>query len=58
MKTICISHAEDADGLICAAYLRHLRNASIVLVTYDEFRSIEAKSWNPRSVVFGGLRLR
>ena len=37
MKTVCISHCEDADGLICAALLRHLKDASTMLVTYDEF---------------------
>jgi len=36
MKTVCISHANDADGLICAAYLRHLMDVTIILVTYDE----------------------
>ncbi len=35
-KTICISHGEDADGLICAALLNRLKKASPVLVTYDE----------------------
>jgi len=37
MRTICVSHGEDADGLICAALLRHLRDASTTLVTYDDF---------------------
>ena len=37
MTTICVSHGEDADGLICAAILRHLKNASSLLVTYDDF---------------------
>jgi hypothetical protein len=35
-KTVCISHGEDADGLICAALLLRLKNASPILVTYDE----------------------
>jgi len=52
MKTICISHAEDADGLICAAYLRHLRNASIVLVTYDEFEDALKKVQPPVDEVY------
>jgi len=39
VKAICISHAEDADGLICAAYLRHLMDVSTLLVTYDEFEN-------------------
>jgi len=37
MSVVCISHAEDADGLICAAYLRLLRDAAITLATYDDF---------------------
>ena len=37
MTTICVSHGEDADGLICAAILRHLKNASSQLATYDDF---------------------
>ena len=36
VNAVCISHAEDADGLICAAYLKHLLNASTLLVTYDD----------------------
>ena len=52
MKTICISHAEDADGLICAAYLRHLRNASIVLVIYDEFEDALKKVQPPVDEVY------
>lgn len=44
-KSVCISHGEDADGLICAAYLRRLRDAPSILVTYDELpdalRSLE-----------------
>lgn len=39
MKAICISHADDADGLICAAYLRHLINASTLLVNYDQLEN-------------------
>jgi nanoRNase/pAp phosphatase (c-di-AMP/oligoRNAs hydrolase) len=37
MNVICISHAEDTDGLVCAAYLRRLKDATITLVTYDDF---------------------
>ncbi|MBS7653370.1 hypothetical protein KEJ13_09620, partial [Candidatus Bathyarchaeota archaeon] len=37
-RVVCISHAEDADGLICAAYLVKLREATPILVTYDEFK--------------------
>lgn len=37
VKTVCISHCEDADGLICAALLRRLKDASTILATYDEF---------------------
>lgn len=36
-KALCISHGEDADGLICAALLRRMRGASPILVTYDDF---------------------
>ena len=39
VKAVCISHAQDADGLICAAYLRHLMDVSTLLVTYDEFEN-------------------
>ena len=37
MNTVCISHGEDVDGLICAAYLQYLKGASPVLATYDDF---------------------
>lgn len=37
LRKVCISHGEDADGLICAAYLRHLMDVSYLLVTYDDF---------------------
>ena len=36
MKTVCISHAEDADGIICAAVLKHLLDAHTLLVAYDD----------------------
>jgi single-stranded-DNA-specific exonuclease len=36
-KALCISHGEDADGLICAALLRRMRGASPILVSYDDF---------------------
>ena len=36
--TLCISHGEDADGLICAAYMRLLKDATLVLATYDELK--------------------
>lgn len=36
-RTVCISHGEDADGLTCVALLRRLKDASPVLVTYDDF---------------------
>ncbi len=35
-KALCISHGEDADGLICAALLHRMRGASPILVTYDD----------------------
>ncbi|TRO47209.1 hypothetical protein E2P65_04695 [Candidatus Bathyarchaeota archaeon] len=34
--TLCISHGEDADGLICATYMRLLKDAALILATYDE----------------------
>lgn len=37
-RVLCISHGEDADGLICAALLANLRGAKPILVTYDEFK--------------------
>lgn len=37
-RVVCISHGEDADGLICAALLANLRGAKPILVTYDELR--------------------
>ena len=33
---LCISHGEDADGLTCAGLLKRLKDASTILVTYDE----------------------
>lgn len=45
MKKACVSHGEDADGLICAALLRRHRDASTMLITYDDLldllRSVE-----------------
>ena len=35
-STICISHSEDADGLICASFMVRLKGASIILVSYDD----------------------
>ena len=35
-KALCISHGEDADGLICAALLRRMRDASSIPTTYDD----------------------
>lgn len=35
---VCVSHGEDADGLICAALLANLRGARPILVTYEEFK--------------------
>ncbi len=52
MKAVCISHVEDADGLICAAYLRILRNASILLVNYDEFQDTLTKVRPPLDEVY------
>jgi hypothetical protein len=37
---ICISHAEDADGLTCAALLKRLKGAIPVLATYDDFKEL------------------
>ncbi len=39
-RIICISHAEDADGLTCAALLKRLKGALPVLATYDDFEEI------------------
>ncbi len=36
--TLCISHGEDADGLICATYMRLLKDATLILATYDELK--------------------
>ena len=36
-ETLCVSHGEDADGLICAALLRRLKDATPILVDYDGF---------------------
>ncbi len=36
-RALCISHGEDADGLISAALLRRMRGASPILMTYDDF---------------------
>ncbi|MBS7619601.1 hypothetical protein KEJ21_03020 [Candidatus Bathyarchaeota archaeon] len=38
-RIICISHREDADGIICASFLRRIKNASTILVSYDELES-------------------
>ncbi len=35
-RVLCVSHGEDADGLICAALLANLKGAKPILVTYDE----------------------
>jgi oligoribonuclease NrnB/cAMP/cGMP phosphodiesterase (DHH superfamily) len=39
VTVVCISHREDPDGLICAAYLHHLKNASLILVSYEELEA-------------------
>lgn len=52
MKVVCISHIEDADGLICAAYLHRLRDASIVLVTYNELEDELRKVQPPADEVY------
>ena len=44
-KTICISHGNDPDGLICAAYMRLLKDVSATLTDYnsleDTLRSLK-----------------
>lgn len=39
-RTLCISHGEDADGLICAAYLARLKGASVALTSYDDVKDV------------------
>ena len=33
---ICLSHREDPDGIVSAVLIKHLFNAEIYLVDYDE----------------------
>jgi len=37
-KTICILHGNDPDGLICAAYMRLLKDVSATLTDYNSFK--------------------
>ena len=52
MKPVCISHGEDADGLICAAYLRHLMDVSVSLVTYDDIKDALKKIRSPVEEIY------
>jgi single-stranded DNA-specific DHH superfamily exonuclease len=35
-RIVCISHGEDADGLTSAALIKRVKNADIILATYDD----------------------
>lgn len=39
-QVICISHGEDADGLISAALIKRIKDAKIILATYDNLPEI------------------
>ena len=52
VKAVCISHAEDADGLICGAILKHLLDASILLVTYDDLEEALKSVSSPMEEVY------
>ena len=40
MRSVCISHGEDADGLTCASLLRRLNGARPLLATYDDLEDV------------------
>lgn len=40
VKTVCISHGDDPDGLICAAYMRLLKGVSATLTDYNSFQDM------------------
>jgi oligoribonuclease NrnB/cAMP/cGMP phosphodiesterase (DHH superfamily) len=46
LKSICISHSKDVDGLICAALLKNLMELSIKLISYDKMEE-ELKNVEP-----------
>ncbi len=39
-QVICISHGEDADGLTSAALIKRIKDAKIILATYDNLPEI------------------
>jgi oligoribonuclease NrnB/cAMP/cGMP phosphodiesterase (DHH superfamily) len=40
LKILNITHGDDTDGLCCAAILRHLKDAEVLLANYDNFEEI------------------
>lgn len=52
VKTICISHGDDPDGLICAAYLRLLKGASTILIDYNSFEDTLRNLASPTAELF------
>ena len=46
-QVICISHGEDADGLTSAALIKRIKDAKIVLATYDNLPEIFQKIQPP-----------
>jgi oligoribonuclease NrnB/cAMP/cGMP phosphodiesterase (DHH superfamily) len=40
IRSVCISHGEDADGLTCASLLRRLNGARPLLATYDDLEDV------------------
>lgn len=51
-RTVCISHGEDVDGLTCAALLLRLKNATPILVNYDEFEEALNRVESPLSELY------
>lgn len=51
-NVVCVSHGKDSDGLICAALLSHLKNASLFLIDYDELKDTLQNIKQPTKEVF------
>lgn len=51
-RVLCISHGEDADGLICAAFTARLRGASGALTSYDDVGDVLSSVAPPVNELF------
>lgn len=52
MRVLSITHGEDPDGLSCAAMLRHLKDAEVIMANYDDFKEILSELTPPIDEVY------